>query len=42
LQALNNAVLETMKDRKYWFRLNTTIEHFNLPIDTWTVGDEAD
>jgi hypothetical protein len=35
-------ILETMKDRKYWFRLNTTIEHFNLPIDTWTVGDEAD
>ncbi len=30
---------ETMKDRKYWIRLNTTIEHFNLPIDTWKIGD---
>ena len=30
-------ILETMKDRKYWIRLNTTIEHFNLPIDTWNV-----
>jgi hypothetical protein len=28
-----------MKDRKYWIRLNTTIEHFNLPIDTWAVGN---
>jgi hypothetical protein len=27
-------ILEAMKDRKYWIRLNTTIEHFNLPIDT--------
>ena len=31
-------ILETMKDRKYWIRLNTTIEHFNLPIDIWKVG----
>ena len=31
-------ILETMKDRKYWIRLNTTIEHFNLPIDTWSIG----
>ena len=34
-------ILETIKDRKYWIRLNTTIEHFNLPIDTWNVGDAA-
>ena len=34
-------ILETMKDRKYWIRLNTTIEHFNLPIDTWSVGNAA-
>jgi hypothetical protein len=34
-------ILETMKDRKYWIRLNTTIQHFNLPIDTWNVGDAA-
>ncbi len=30
-----------MKDRKYWIRLNTTIEHFNLPIDIWSVGSAA-
>jgi hypothetical protein len=34
-------ILETMKDRKYWIRLNTTIEHFNLPIDTWNVGNAS-
>jgi hypothetical protein len=30
------------EDRKYWIRLNTTIEHLNLPIDTWNVGNAAD
>ena len=34
-------ILETMKDRKYWIRLNTTIEHFNLQIDTWNIGNAA-
>jgi hypothetical protein len=34
-------ILETMKDRKYWIRLNTTIEHLNLPIDTWGIGNTA-
>jgi hypothetical protein len=34
-------ILETMKDRKYWVRLNTTIEHFNLPIDTWSIGNTS-
>ncbi len=34
-------ILESMKDRKYWIRLNTTIEHFDLPIDTWNVGKAA-
>jgi len=34
-------ILETMKDRKYWIRLNTTIEHFNLPIDTWSIENKA-
>ena len=34
-------ILETMKDRKYWIRLNTTIEHFNLPIDTWVIENTA-
>jgi hypothetical protein len=31
-------ILESLKDRKYWITLNTIIEHFNLPIDTWSVG----
>jgi len=34
-------ILETVKDRKYWIRLNTTIEHFKLPIDIWYIGDAA-
>ena len=34
-------ILETIKDRKYWIRLNTTIEHFNLPIETWNVGNAS-
>jgi hypothetical protein len=34
-------ILETMKDRKYWIRLNTTIEHFSLPIDTWRIENTA-
>jgi hypothetical protein len=34
-------ILETRKDRKYWIRLNTTIEHFNLPIDTWRIENTA-
>ena len=32
-------ILESMKDRKFWIRLNTTTEHFDLPIDTWSVGN---
>jgi hypothetical protein len=24
-----------MKDRKYWNRLNTTIQHFDLPIESY-------
>ncbi len=34
-------ILETMKDKKYWIRLNTTIELFNLPIDTWRIGNAS-
>jgi hypothetical protein len=34
-------ILEKIKDRKYWIRLNTTIQNFNLPIDIWTVGNAA-
>ncbi len=28
-------ILEKEKGRKYWIRLNSTIMHFELPIDTW-------
>jgi hypothetical protein len=34
-------ILETLKDRKDWVRLNISIEHFNLPIDTWSIGSAA-
>ncbi len=34
-------ILETKKDRIYWIRLKNTIEHFDLPIDTWEVGNAA-
>jgi hypothetical protein len=34
-------ILETMKGRKYWTRLSTTIEHFYAPIDIWSVGSAA-
>lgn len=28
-------ILEDPKDYIYFLRLNSTIQHFNLPIDTW-------
>lgn len=28
-------IIESLDDRKYWIRMNSTIEHFKLPIDTW-------
>ena len=31
-------ILEKKSDYKYWIRLNTIIEHFGLPIDTWKTG----
>ena len=34
-------ILESPKDRIFWIRLNTTIEHFNLPIDTWNLGSAS-
>jgi hypothetical protein len=34
-------ILENMKDRIYWIRLNTPIQHFNLPIDTWELRNAA-
>ncbi|MHC4707671.1 MAG: hypothetical protein ACYS8I_11370 [Planctomycetota bacterium] len=34
-------IFENIKDRKYWIRLKTTIQHFDLPIETWNVGNAA-
>ena len=34
-------ILESVKDRKYLIRLNTTIDHFDLPIDIWSFGNAA-
>lgn len=34
-------ILEDVKDRRYWLRLNSTIQHFKLPIDTWSTGKGA-
>lgn len=28
-------LIETPTDRKYFLRMNSTIDHFKLPIDTW-------
>lgn len=28
-------IIENPADRKYFIRANSTIQHFNLPIDTW-------
>lgn len=32
-------ILEKKSDFKYWLRLNTIIQHYNLPIDTWKIGN---
>ena len=34
-------ILEDVKDRRYWIRLNSVIQHYNLPITTWSVGNGA-
>lgn len=31
-------ILEKPADRKYWIRLNSVIQHFELPVDTWEMG----
>ena len=28
-------IIDKEKEWRYWIRLNSTIDHFNLPIDTW-------
>jgi hypothetical protein len=33
--------LESVKDRKRWIRLNSMIQHFNMPIDAWNIGNAA-
>lgn len=30
-------IIDGVKERRYWIRLNTTIDHFGLPIDAWMV-----
>jgi len=30
-------IIESPTDRKYWLRLNSTIDHFKLPVDTWEI-----
>lgn len=32
-------ILEKESDRRYWIRLNTIINHYALPIDTWTTEE---
>ena len=34
-------IAERKADRKFFIRLNSTIQHFNLPIDTWIIGAGA-
>jgi len=33
-------ILERPQDYKYWIRLNTVIQQYNLPIDTWEIRPE--
>ena len=33
-------ILESEKDYKYWIRLNTVLEHYDLPIETWKIEGE--
>ncbi|MDP2548505.1 MULTISPECIES: hypothetical protein [unclassified Oceanobacter] len=35
-------ILESPKDYKYWIKLNSIIDHYNLPIDTWKTGGGDD
>lgn len=30
-------ILERKEDYRYWNRLKTTVEHFNLPLTTWKI-----
>jgi hypothetical protein len=33
-------ILESPKDRIYFSRLNSTTQHFGLPVDTWEMEGE--
>lgn len=33
-------IIESSKDYKYWIKLNSIIEHYKLPIDTWMLKGE--
>lgn len=33
-------ILHDESDYRYWIRLNTAIDHFDLPIDAWMFDDE--
>jgi hypothetical protein len=35
-------ILENPGDKKFVGRLKETIDHFGLPVDVWTTGDEAE
>lgn len=30
-------IIEKESDLKYWYRLNSVITHYSLPIDTWQI-----
>lgn len=32
-------IIKRKKHYRYWIRLNSTIQHFKLPIDTWILKD---
>ena len=32
-------IIKRRKHYKYWIRLNSTIQHHDLPIDTWLIED---
>lgn len=32
-------ILRSKSDRKNWLKLNSVIQHYRLPIDTWSIED---
>ncbi len=34
-------ILESVKDRKYYLRLNSVIQEYGLTIDVWMIGEGA-